>query len=69
MLAREYVAMRHIVEQPSGSSCNQRCYIALDAVRLHVARRKESRNETARQEHTDVEEWRGGLDPFCLLQR
>ena len=57
MLAIEYVVLRHSVEQPLGSLFDRCCHIALDAVCLHMARRKESRNEAARQRYTNVEKW------------
>jgi len=42
-------------KQPLGSLFDQCCHIALDAVCLSIADRKDINNETARQQHTNVE--------------
>ncbi len=42
-------------QQPLGSLFDQCCHIVLDAVCLHIAKRKDMSNEAARQLHTNVE--------------
>jgi 6-phospho-3-hexuloisomerase len=42
-------------QQPLGSLFDQCCHIALDAVCLDIAKRKDISNESARQQHTNVE--------------
>lgn len=42
-------------QQPLGSLFDQCCHIALDAVCLDIAERKGISNESARQQHTNVE--------------
>jgi 6-phospho-3-hexuloisomerase len=41
--------------QPLGSLFDQCCHVALDAVCLHIAERKDISNEAARQLHTNME--------------
>ena len=42
-------------KQPLGSLFDQCCHIALDAVCLHIANRKDITNEAARKQHTNLE--------------